>query len=165
MPGVIAECAIGLLGALLVGVALFANQRWLDRHFLPSFFVTRPVYIRLETLVRVGLGLLGIILALIARPRIGRFVARGPARAMHVALAAALAVAASEVALRHVELRSRTVRSTHASDGRSYRHALPTARSAAASSSTRSTRPDTVFVGSTKPSIHSGERFFSPVSR
>ena len=47
-----AEVAIALLGGALLGVALLANQRWLDRHFLPSFFLTRRTYVILETIAR-----------------------------------------------------------------------------------------------------------------
>src|ERR1041384_6692412 len=40
---------VSILGLLLVGAAAAANQAWLDRHFLPSFLVSRLAYVRLET--------------------------------------------------------------------------------------------------------------------
>jgi hypothetical protein len=100
-----AECAVGLCGVVLLATAILANQRWLDRHFLPSFFLTRHTYVLLETIARCAIGVLGVALALVVRPRIGRVVARTPARVLHVAIAAALALAASELVLRRVQLR------------------------------------------------------------
>jgi hypothetical protein len=99
-----AESAVASFGAVLLAAALLANQRWLDRHFLPSFFLTRQTYVLLETIVRFMLGILGVSLALVVRPRIGRVVARTPARVLHVAIAAAVALVASEVVLRRVHL-------------------------------------------------------------
>ena len=101
----LAETAVALFAAALVAAALFANQRWLDRHFLPSFFLTRQTYVLLETIVRLVLGILGVSLALVVRPYIGRAVARTPARVLHVAIAAVLALAASELVLGRVQLR------------------------------------------------------------
>src|SRR6185295_11916912 len=85
---------------------LAANQRWLDRHFLPSWFLPRHWYVALETFVRVVMATLGVSLALFARPRIGRIVARAPARALEATIAAVLAVGASELVLRRVHLRA-----------------------------------------------------------
>jgi hypothetical protein len=101
----LAESAVASFAVALLAAALLANQRWLDRHFLPSFFLTRQTYVVLETIVRFVLGILGVSLALVVRPRIGRVVARTPARVLHVAIAAALALAASELVLRRVHLR------------------------------------------------------------
>jgi hypothetical protein len=101
----IAETAVSLFGVALLATALLANQRWLDRHFLPSFFLTRQTYVLLETIVRCTLGVIGVSLALVVRARIGQVVARTPARVLHVAIAAALALVASELVLRLVHLR------------------------------------------------------------
>ncbi len=101
----LAETAVASLGVALLATALLANQRWLDRHFLPSFFLTRQTYVLLETIVRFAIGVFGVLLALVVRARIGQAVARAPARVLHVAIAAALALAASELALRLVHLR------------------------------------------------------------
>jgi hypothetical protein len=100
-----AERAVAVLGATLVGVALFAHQRWLDRHFLPSFFLTRHSYVLLETLVRIGIAVLGTTLAIFMRRPIGRVIARRPDRALHVVVAAVLAIGASELVLRNAHLR------------------------------------------------------------
>ena len=99
------EVTVASFGVALLATSLLANQRWLDRHFLPSFFLTRETYVLLETIVRLAMGVLGMLLALVVRPRIGRAVARAPARVLHVAIAAVLALAASELVLRLVHLR------------------------------------------------------------
>jgi hypothetical protein len=99
------ESAVALFGVALLASALLAHQRWLDRHFLPSFFLTRQTYVLLETMARFALGALGVLLALVVRPRIGRIAARTPILLLHVAIAAALALAASELVLRYAHLR------------------------------------------------------------
>jgi hypothetical protein len=102
---VIAEIAVASVGGALLTCAVAANQRWLDRHFLPSFFLPRQWYVLLETFVRIAMGTAGVALALVVRQRVGRFAARTPARALNIAIAAALAVGASELVLRRVHLR------------------------------------------------------------
>jgi hypothetical protein len=96
---------VSVSAALVIG-AIAANQRWLDRHFLPSFFLPRPWYVAIETVVRVMMGLLGVWLALFTRPRVGRIVARSPAIVASVLVAAALAPFASELVLRRSKLRA-----------------------------------------------------------
>ena len=86
----IAEILVASIGVALLACALGANQRWLDRHFVPSFFLPRHWYVVIETLVRLAMGIVGAWLALIARPRAGRFAARTPARAFQVVIAAAM---------------------------------------------------------------------------
>ena len=103
---VIAEIAVASIGGALLACALAANQDWLDRHFLPSFFLPRHWYVRIEAFVRLMMAALGVSLMLFARPRVGRFAARAPARALHVTIAAVLAVGASELVLRRVHLRA-----------------------------------------------------------
>jgi hypothetical protein len=95
-----------VVGSALVVLALAANQAWLDRHFLPSFLLSRRTYVQIETFVRLAMVAAGLSLAILARPRIGRFVANAPARALHIAIAAVLAIVASEPALRRVHLES-----------------------------------------------------------
>lgn len=98
------EIAVALVGCALLGVALLANQDWLDRHFLPSFFVTRRTYVLLETIARCAIGGLGVFLLLV-RARFAHVATRSPGRVLHVAIAAALALVAGELVLRHVQLR------------------------------------------------------------
>jgi hypothetical protein len=102
---VCAECLIGLLGALLLMAAAAATQPWLDRHILPSFLFPHSWYVRAETAVRVMMAAAGVWLIVKTRPRVGRLVGRAPAQTAFVLIAVALALAASEVALRGMRLR------------------------------------------------------------
>ena len=101
----IAEIAFASVGIALLACAFVANQRFLDRHFVPSFFLPRHWYVVLETFGRLVMVAFGSLLLLVARPRAARFAARTPARALHIAIAVVLALVASELVLRHVHLR------------------------------------------------------------
>ena len=92
------------IGGVLLVWALAADQQWFDRHFLPAFFVSRDAYVLVQSLARVAAAALGLTLALALRPRLGRFIATNPARACHAALAAVLAVGASELILQQLHL-------------------------------------------------------------
>jgi len=102
----VAESTFASIGGVLLVSALVANQRWLDRHFLPPFFLARYWYVLVETSVRLVTAALGVVLAFVVRRRIGRFAARAPALALNIVLAAILALGASELVLRRVHLRS-----------------------------------------------------------
>jgi hypothetical protein len=102
---VVVEIAFASLGAALLACALIGNQRFLDRHFVPSLFLPRHWYVVLENFGRIVMGILGAFFVLVARPRAARFATRAPARALHIAIAAALALGASELALHYVHLR------------------------------------------------------------
>lgn len=99
------EIVIAGVGIALVVVAIGANQAWLDRHFLPSFLFPRQWYVRAETVCRIVIGLLGVWLMVSTRPRLGRLAARSPGGTLSVIVAALLALAASELALRGMHLR------------------------------------------------------------
>ena len=92
-------------GIALVVCALAATQHWLDRHFLPSFFMPRRWYVLIETGVRICLALVGLLLALVLRRPIARLATVGPARAIPVVVAAILAIGAGELVLRTTSLR------------------------------------------------------------
>lgn len=99
---VVIEIVVALIGIALLTIAVAARQPWLDRHFLPSFILPRSWYVRLETTVRIGLGAFGAWLAIVARPRIGRLMEVRAIGALTIAIAAVLALAASELVLRRV---------------------------------------------------------------
>ncbi len=103
---VIAEIAVTSIGGALVIGALVTDQRWLDRHFLPSWFLPRDWYVGIATLVRLAMAAGGAGLIFFARPRVGRFAARVPAGTLYAAIAALLALGASEFVLRRVHLRA-----------------------------------------------------------
>lgn len=98
------------IGTTLIGIVLFlsafaADQQWLDRHFLPAFFISRQTYVLLESLARVLIAALGMTLALVVRPRLGKLAATVPAGtliadAARMVLAVGLALGTSEGVLR-----------------------------------------------------------------
>lgn len=101
----IAEIVVASIGFALLVCVLVANQRWLDRHFVPSFFLPRHTYVMLETCARVVMAIVGGWLLLFARPRVGRFAGQAPARAFEILIAIALALVGSDLLLRYVHLR------------------------------------------------------------
>jgi hypothetical protein len=96
--------AVAVCGIACIAVALGANQRWLDRHFLPSFLWPRYWYTLIETFVRIGVAALGAWIVTGARTRAGRFAQRTPSVALHSALAFVLALGAAEAALKYVKV-------------------------------------------------------------
>jgi len=93
-----------LAGLGLLAWALVADQRWFDAHFLPAFFVSRDAYVRGEWLGRIAAALIGLVLALVVRPRVGRFVARKPALVLCTGAAVVLAFVTSELILRQLHV-------------------------------------------------------------
>jgi hypothetical protein len=100
----ITAASLASFGLALLVSALVASQPWLDRHFLPSFLLSRHRYIQIETFVRLILGTIGMLLMIVARPA-GRLVTQRTAkRILHVVIAALLAVVAGELALDYMGL-------------------------------------------------------------
>ncbi len=102
---VVLETFVGLMGVASIGLAVAADQRWWDRHFLPIFYVPRSLYTLCEFCVRGVLAVLGAALVLAARPRLGRLAARLPpltfaAATARVLLAILLALGSGELILR-----------------------------------------------------------------
>jgi hypothetical protein len=99
-----ADVMAALLSITLIAFAFYADRLWLDRHFLPPFFVTRSVYILAAAIARTVL--VGVaLLVLFARPSIGRYVMRVPARILaadlvRILLAIGLALGVGEGVLR-----------------------------------------------------------------
>src|SRR4051812_36026334 len=98
------EIAIASIGVTLVAVGVGANQRWLDRHFLPSFFLPRHWYVVIETAVRAAMVGVGSVLTA-WRMRVARIVGLAPRTALLVLVAIGLALACSEAVLRLVHIR------------------------------------------------------------
>ena len=97
---IIVEIGIAFVGVVLFGSALLANQRWLDHHFLPSFYTSRSRYVWIESIVRITIAAIGVVLAFVVRRRLGKFIAYHPARALQITLAILLAFPATEFVLR-----------------------------------------------------------------
>src|SRR5437879_9991939 len=102
---VIVETTVASIGIALLSCALIANQQFLDKHFVPSFFLPRHWYVVLQTSGRLAMAVLGMWLALVARRRTGRFAARTPGGALRIVIAVVLAIGASELVLNRVHLR------------------------------------------------------------
>lgn len=96
-----AEILTAAIGIVLVVCAASATQSWLDRHFLPSFFMPRHWYVLIETLVRVSVATLGV-LAFVFRSGIARSVTRTPRDVALAVLAGVLALGAGELTLRYL---------------------------------------------------------------
>ena len=101
-----AETVVALTGIILLVCAIRADHAWLDRHFMPSFFVSRRVYVLAASSVRAAIGALAVALVFFARPRIGRLIARVRGRTLfadvaRITLAIVLALGTSELMLRH----------------------------------------------------------------
>ena len=103
IPRIAAE--VGTLGvaATLIVCAIAMNQHWLDRHFLPSFLFPREWYVRLELIARLAMAIAGACLVRLA-PRIGRLASHAPSGLASAGIAAVLALAATEPALRRMNL-------------------------------------------------------------
>jgi len=99
------ELAIGMCGVALMGLGVGANRRWLDRHVLPSFLLSREMLVAIETMVRGGLAAAGASLVVFVRPAAGRALRSAPVLAVTTAAAIVLAIVASEPLLRRVEFR------------------------------------------------------------
>jgi len=95
---------MALIGAATLIAVLAANQAWLDRHFLPSFLMTRHRYVQIETIVRLLLGTIGALLVFLARPAARLVTPRTAQLALSVVIAAILAVVAGELALNQMGL-------------------------------------------------------------
>ncbi len=105
--GRLAELGIACIGAALVACAIAANQQWLDRHFLPDFFIPRSTQVRVETNLRIATGISGALLALTGRRPLARFLTRDPARTLLIAVAIVASLGAAEVVLRGSHLRAK----------------------------------------------------------
>ena len=95
----IAEGLVALAGIGLILLAIVLTQDWFDRHLLPSFYLMRRWYVFIQSSARVALALAGVFLLLVARPRIGRLTAERPSALIASAIAAVLAVGASQLVL------------------------------------------------------------------
>src|SRR5215471_467425 len=93
------ERIVAVCGIVLIATAAAARQSWLDRHFLPSFFIPRQWYVLIETSVRLGIAAAGLALVL-GRSRTARLLTRAPSMTLSIGLAAAIAIAAGELVLR-----------------------------------------------------------------
>src|SRR4051794_21550160 len=100
----ITERIVAAAGLCLLAVGALARQPWLDAHVLPSFFLPRAWYVEIEWTVRAGFAATGLLLVIFRR-WLARAMSLNPATAIAAAVAAVLALAAGEVALRQLRMR------------------------------------------------------------
>jgi len=102
---VLVEIGLGCTGCALITAAIAAGP-WLDRHFLPAFFISRATFVKTAWLVRITAIVLGLMLAVVARRRIARVVSADWTRVFVTLLAIVLAFGAAELMLRRTRLRA-----------------------------------------------------------
>ena len=86
-------------GALLIAAAA-ANQAWFDRHFLPSYWTSHEEIVRHGMVVRMLLAIVASVIIFTGR-KVGRILATAPLYALTIPFAAAMALGATELVLRH----------------------------------------------------------------
>ncbi len=97
--------AIAAAGAVIAAAAVAADQHWFDRHFLPSFLVTRQTDLWVYRAVRATIVVFGAGVVLAARPLAARVTSRGLQTLTAATVAAALALGASELVLARWQFR------------------------------------------------------------
>lgn len=98
----LAAVVIVAIGVAVIAAAVAADRQWFDRHFLPSFLLSRRSYALIYSGVRWTIAALGAALLLSARALAVRTTARGFQTCVLVVIAATLAVGASELVLRRM---------------------------------------------------------------
>ncbi|MFL6246880.1 MAG: hypothetical protein ACJ74H_12695, partial [Thermoanaerobaculia bacterium] len=102
----IAQVALAVAGLALIASAVAADQSWLNRHFLPGFFVTHGKYAVMLVRARMTAALLGALLVFVVRRPLARLLVRNPLLTFQAALAVVLAFATAEMALRRQSFRA-----------------------------------------------------------
>src|SRR5262245_2306925 len=96
---------------VLLGCAYFADRRWFDSHFLPSFFFSRKDSWLAASVARAGIAAVGVAMILWLRPRAGRLAAQRTFRSLAAdvvlwTIAVVAALGAAEIILRRIHLRA-----------------------------------------------------------
>ena len=94
------QLVIACIGCAVVLAAMAADQAWFDAHFLPSFWVSREEMIETERHARMGVAATGVVIALFARKRVARAIAKEPIYLLTTSMAVALALGTTELFLR-----------------------------------------------------------------
>src|SRR5258708_1195109 len=102
---IIGETAVASVGIAVLTCALIANRRFLDRHFVPSFFLPRHWYVALQTSGRWAMAILGTWVARGGRRVMGGVGGGTPGGALVIVIAVGLGIGASELMLNRVHLR------------------------------------------------------------
>lgn len=73
------ELTVVCVGVLLVVMAVVADSRWYDRHFLPNFFTPHPSQLAIANGVRLVVAVAGLATILVGRPVVRRYSRTRPA--------------------------------------------------------------------------------------
>lgn len=104
LPGL----AIAGTGIALLGLVVFANSAWFDRHFLPDFFMPRSRQLAIVTALRLMAVLFGLILVLIGRTCVRRGGEKRQLRRLASKTAIVAGVCVSSILTTELILRTRT---------------------------------------------------------
>src|SRR5229473_6104384 len=77
----VAETAVGCIGCAVLAFAVAADQAWFDRHFLPTFFVSRSDYLEMYEWARLAVAIVGAVIVLLLRKPVASVVVKKPATA------------------------------------------------------------------------------------
>ncbi len=102
----ILETVLAITGLALILAAVLADRAWLDRHFLPGFYVTAGLYATMLFRARAIAAILGALLAFVLRRPLARLLARNPSLTLQAALAVVMAFVTSEMILRRQVFRA-----------------------------------------------------------
>jgi hypothetical protein len=102
----IVEAALAAAGLALIACAIAADQRWLNRHFLPGFFVTHGKYVAMLLRARVTAAFLGALLVFVVRRPLARLLVRNPLVTFQTAIAVVLSFVTAEMILRRQSFRA-----------------------------------------------------------
>ena len=110
--GQAANLLVGGLALVLFALAIAAGHGWADRHFLPTFAWSRAFQIGLVDALRLTLGLIGLLLLLVVRPRVVRAVQAGRGRALALSTLYGLIAVLAAIAVAEGVLHTRTWQAT-----------------------------------------------------
>ena len=110
--GRVANLVMMVVALVPFALAIAAGHGWADRHFLPTFAWSRAFQIGLIDALRLLLGLIGLLLLLVARPRIVRAVRDGRGRALALSLLSIIVAIAAAFGVAEAVLHSRAWQAT-----------------------------------------------------
>jgi hypothetical protein len=100
------EIGLAVAGLALIGAAIAADQAWLNRHFLPGFFVTAGKYVVMLFRARATVAILGALLVFVVRRPLARLLVRNPRLAFQTVVAVVLSFVTAEMILRRQSFRA-----------------------------------------------------------
>jgi len=100
------QVVLAVAGLALIACAIAADETWLNRHFLPGFFVTHGKYVVMLFRARIAATILGALLVFVVRRPLALLLVRNPLLTFQTALAVVLAFVTAEMLLRRQSFRA-----------------------------------------------------------